>query len=192
MNKLSVKDLITVGIFTAIYLVVFFVTFMIGYIPFFIPFLGFICPIVCGIPFILYVMKIDKFGMVTLTGTILGIAFTVMGSGLIMIPFGIIFGLIGDFIMKSGGYKEWKSIAWGYAIFSFWMMDFVVRMFIARDQYFKEVGQSYGQDYVNVLESITPLWTLPVMFILTVLGGLVGAWLGKKMFSKHFKKAGLV
>lgn len=192
MNKLSVKDLITVGIFTAIYLVVFFVTFMIGYIPFFIPFLGFICPIVCGIPFILYVMKIDKFGMVTLTGTILGIAFTVMGSGLIMIPFGIIFGLIGDFIMKSGGYKEWKSIARGYAIFSLWMMGFVVRMFIARDQYFKEVGKSYGQDYVNVLESITPLWTLPVMFILTVLGGLVGAWLGKKMFSKHFKKAGLV
>ena len=109
-----------------------------------------------------------------------------------MIPFGIIFGLIGDFIMKSGGYKEWKSIAWGYAIFSFWMMGFVVRMFIARDQYFKEVGKSYGQDYVNVLESITPLWTLPVMFILTMLGGLVGAWLGKKMFSKHFKKAGLV
>ncbi|WP_436895030.1 MptD family putative ECF transporter S component [Mammaliicoccus sciuri] len=192
MNKLSVKDLITVGIFTAIYLVVFFVTFMIGYIPFFIPFLGFICPIVCGIPFILYVMKIDKFGMVTLTGTILGIAFTVMGSGLIMIPFGIIFGLIGDFIMKSGGYKKWKSIAWGYAIFSFWMMGFVVRMFIARDQYFKEVGKSYGQDYVNVLESITPLWTLPVMFILTVIGGLISAWLGKKMFSKHFKKAGLV
>lgn len=192
MNKLSVKDLITVGIFTVIYLVVFFVTFMIGYIPFFIPFLGFICPIVCGIPFILYVMKIDKFGMVTLTGTILGIAFTVMGSGLIMVPFGIIFGLIGDFIMKSNGYKAWKSIAWGYAIFSLWMMGFVVRMFIARDQYFKEVAQSYGQDYVNVLKSITPLWTLPVMFILTVIGGLIGAWLGKKMFSKHFKKAGLV
>ena len=106
MNKLAVKDLITVGIFTAIYLVVFFVTFMIGYIPFLIPFLGLICPIVCGIPFILYVMKINKFGMVTLTGTILGIAFTVMGSGLIMIPFGLVFGLLGDLIMKSGHYKN--------------------------------------------------------------------------------------
>lgn len=192
MNKLAVKDLITVGIFTAIYLVVFFVTFMIGYIPFLIPFLGLICPIVCGIPFILYVMKINKFGMVTLTGTILGIAFTVMGSGLIMIPFGLVFGLIGDLIMKSGHYKNWNSIAWGYAMFSLWMMGFVVRMFIVRDQYFKEVWQSYGQDYVNVLESITPLWTLPVMFILTVIGGLIGTWLGKKMFNKHFKKAGLM
>lgn len=192
MKKLSVKDLINVGIFTAIYLVVSFVTFMIGYIPFLIPFLGFICPIVCGIPFILYVMKIEKFGMITLTGTILGLAFTVMGSGLIMLPAGIIGGLLGDLIMKAGNYKNWKYIAWGYAGFSLWIMGFVLRMFIARDQYFKEVGQSYGQDYVNVLESITPLWTLSVMFILTILGGLVGAWLGKKMFSKHFKKAGLV
>jgi len=33
---------------------------------------------------------------------------------------------------------------------------------------------------------------LPVMFILTIIGGLIGAYLGKKMFNKHFKKAGLV
>lgn len=34
MKKMSVRNLITVGIFTALYLVIFFVTFMIGYIPF--------------------------------------------------------------------------------------------------------------------------------------------------------------
>ncbi|HDG5852598.1 TPA: MptD family putative ECF transporter S component [Staphylococcus aureus] len=192
MKKMSVRNLITVGIFTALYLVIFFVTFMIGYIPFLIPFLGLICPIVCGVPFILYVMKVDRFGMVTLTGFILGVAFTVMGSGLIMTVFGLIFGLIGDLIMKSGNYRNWKTIAWGYGFFSLWMMGFVVRMFVARDQYFKEISQSYGRDYVEVLESITPLWSMPVMFILTVVGGLIGAWLGKKMFSKHFKKAGLV
>lgn len=192
MQKLTIRNLITVGIFTAIYLVIFFVTFMIGYIPFLIPFIGLICPIICGIPFILYVMKIDKFGMVTLTGTILGLAFTVMGSGLIMIPAGLIFGLLADFMMKAGHYKKWKHISWGYACFSLWMMGFAMRMFIARDQYFKEIEKSYGQDYVNVLRSITPLWMLPVMFILTIIGGLIGAYLGKKMFNKHFKKAGLV
>ena len=30
------------------------------------------------------------------------------------------------------------------------------------------------------------------MFVLTIVGGLLGAWLGKKMFSKHFKKAAYV
>ena len=74
-------------------------------------------------------MKIEKFGMLTLTGFILGLAFTIMGSGLIMIPAGLICGLLGDLIMKQGDYKAWNNIAWGYAVFSLWMMGFVLRMF---------------------------------------------------------------
>ena len=53
-NKLQAKDLINVGIFTAIYFVVFFAGMMLGYIPIFIPLLGLVCPILCGIPFMLY------------------------------------------------------------------------------------------------------------------------------------------
>ena len=36
-NKLQAKDLINVGIFTAIYFVIFFAGMMLGYIPIFIP-----------------------------------------------------------------------------------------------------------------------------------------------------------
>ena len=50
-NKLQAKDLINVGIFTAIYFVIFFAGMMLGYIPIFIPLLGLVCPILCGIPF---------------------------------------------------------------------------------------------------------------------------------------------
>ena len=45
-----------------------------------------------------------------------------------MIPAGLICGLLGDLIMKQGDYKAWNNIAWGYAVFSLWMMGFV-RMF---------------------------------------------------------------
>ena len=44
-NKLQAKDLINVGIFTAIYFVIFFAGMMLGYIPIFIPLLGLVCPI---------------------------------------------------------------------------------------------------------------------------------------------------
>ena len=44
-NKLQTKDLINVGIFTAIYFVIFFAGMMLGYIPIFIPLLGLVCPI---------------------------------------------------------------------------------------------------------------------------------------------------
>ena len=63
---------------------------------------------------------------------------------------------------------------------------------LAREAYFKELEQSYGHEYVQTLASITPLWTLPIMFVLTIVGGLLGAWLGKKMFSKHFKRRAYV
>lgn len=57
-NKLQAKDLINVGIFTAIYFVIFFAGMMLGYIPIFIPLLGLVCPILCGIPFMLYLEKV--------------------------------------------------------------------------------------------------------------------------------------
>ena len=62
-NKLQAKDLINVGIFTAIYFVIFFAGMMLGYIPIFIPLLGLVCPILCGIPFMLYLTKVKKLGM---------------------------------------------------------------------------------------------------------------------------------
>ncbi|NJH98798.1 CPBP family intramembrane glutamic endopeptidase [Staphylococcus agnetis] len=34
--------------------------------------------------------------------------------------------------------------------------------------------------------------SLHFLNVLAVVGGFIGAWLGKKMFNKHFKKAGLV
>ena len=84
-NKLQAKDLINVGIFTAIYFVIFFAGMMLGYIPIFIPLLGLVCPILCGIPFMLYLTKVKKFGMVSLTGIILGLLNLIMGSGVLVL-----------------------------------------------------------------------------------------------------------
>ena len=57
-KKLQAKDIINVGIFTAIYFVLFFAGMMLGYIPIFIP--PWFAPIICGIPFMLYLTKVKK------------------------------------------------------------------------------------------------------------------------------------
>ncbi|WP_366953504.1 MptD family putative ECF transporter S component, partial [Pseudomonas aeruginosa] len=56
-NKLQAKDLINIGIFTAIYFVMFFATGCLGYMPVLMVLVPFICPIVSGIPMMLYVTK---------------------------------------------------------------------------------------------------------------------------------------
>ena len=66
-KKLTGKDLINVGIYTAMTLVIFFVVGLLTALPVVYPFLFIIWPIVCGIPMMLYYTKIQKFGMLTIT-----------------------------------------------------------------------------------------------------------------------------
>lgn len=179
-NKLQAKDLINVGIFTAIYFVIFFAGMMLGYIPIFIPLLGLVCPILCGIPFMLYLTKVKKFGMVSLTGIILGLLNLVMGSG-----------VLGDVILRVGKYQSWKCTLLGNGVFSLWIMGYVSRMFLTRDTFFASLVSSYGQEYVDTLMSYTPDWTYPLLFVVTFIGGILGALLGKAVLKKHFEKAGV-
>lgn len=53
-NKLQGKDLINIGIFTALYFIVIFAAASIGFIPIFIPLISVIVPIVGGIPMMLF------------------------------------------------------------------------------------------------------------------------------------------
>ena len=73
MNRLQGKDLINIGIFTAIYFIVIFAAASIGFIPIFIPLISVIVPLVGGIPMMLFFSKIKKFGMLTICGLLLGV-----------------------------------------------------------------------------------------------------------------------
>ena len=190
-NKLQTKDLINVGIFTAIYFVIFFAGMMLGYIPIFIPLLGLVCPILCGIPFMLYLTKVKRFGMVSLTGVILGLINLIAGSGIMVLVAGVICGFAGDLILKAGKYQSWRCTLLGYGVFSLWIMGYVSRMFLTRTEFFASLVSSYGQEYVDALMSYTPDWMFPVLFVVTFIGGILGALLGKSVLKKHFVKAGI-
>ena len=190
-KKLQAKDLINVGIFTAIYFVIFFAGMMLGYIPIFIPLLGLICPILCGIPFMLYLTKIKKFGMVTLTGIILGLLNLLIGAGVLVLIFGVVFGLLGDLVLWIGKYKSWKCTLLGNGGFSLWIMGYVSRMFLTRTEFFEFLANNYGEEYTATLASYTPNWMFPVLFVVTFIGGILGALLGKAVLKKHFERAGI-
>lgn len=190
-NKLQAKDLINVGIFTAIYFVIFFAGMMLGYIPIFIPLLGLVCPILCGIPFMLYLTKVKKFGMVSLTGIILGLLNVLIGAGVLVLIFGVVFGILGDLVLKAGKYQSWKCTLLGNGVFSLWIMGYVSRMFLTRIEFFTFLESNYGVEYTATLASYTPNWMFPVLFVVTFIGGILGALLGKAVLKKHFEKAGI-
>ena len=190
MKKLEAKDLITVGIFTAIYFVIFFACGMMGYIPILYALLPLILPILCGIPFMLFLTKVKAFGMVTIMGIIVGCIMVLSGHTFVPLISGIICGLCADLIFKAGKYKSKKCAVIGYSVFSLWIMGMLVPYWIMRDAFVemfsKSMGEEYTQAVFKIFEKIA--WTFPAM---SIVGGVIGAVLGFAVLKKHFKKAGI-
>lgn len=189
-RKLQTKDLITVGIFTAIYYVLFFAVGMIGYVPILYVVLPVILPIVCGIPFMLFLTKVKAFGMVTIMGTLLGGLMVITGHTFLPIIAGFVFGLTADLIFMAGNYQSKKLSVLGYSVFSFWILGMLVPFWVMRESFENMMLDSMGVEYTQaVLDHFdTFSWAFP---ILALIGGALGAFLGLAMLKKHFKKAGI-
>lgn len=190
-TKLQVKDFINIGMFTALYFVCFFATGLLGYIPIFMVLLPLFCPLVAGIPFILYLTRVRKFGMITISGFILGFLMFITGHPWPVLLTGLLFAFLADLIMKTGNYVSWKTMIWGYIIFSEWILGALAPLFFMRDRYFNSLRAGYGDTYADTLMSLTPAWVFYCMFLLVVAGALMGGYLGKSVLKKHFKKAGI-
>lgn len=191
-EKLQARDLINVGVFTAIYFVVIMAIAMLGYIPIFIVLLGVLCPLIGGIPFMLYLTKVKKFGMVLITGIICGILMLAFGMGYWSIFTTIVFGIIAEFILKSGDYKSSKKSVLSYGIFSMWFVGNYIPMFVTRNQYFESLRSGFGDQYVNTLLTYTPNWSFWVLFASCFISGILGGLLGRKVLKKHFERAGIL
>jgi energy-coupling factor transport system substrate-specific component len=192
-KKLEVKDLITVGLFTALYFVVFFTTGMLGYIPVLMVLIPFLCPMVAGIPFMLFLSKVKKFGMVSLMGTLLGLLMFAFGHPWPAVVFGILFGVAADIILKFSKYGNLKISIIAHAVFSEWLLGSCLSLFFGfREPYFETMRKGYGDVYADKLYALTPDWVFWFMMLLAFVGGIIGALIGTKVLKKHFKKAGIV
>ena len=191
--KLSVKDLISVGLFSVIYFICFMISGSLGYIPTCVVILPFLTGLLGGIPFVLLALKQQKFGAVTLLGLIAGLLSFLMGQTWMSILFGLGFGLIADLIMKSGDFKSWTKNLIAYSVFSLWTIGTMLPMWIMRESYF-EASLSNGatQSYIDAVMKLTPTYMIAVIAVLGLLGGFLGASLGKAVLKKHFRKAGIV
>ena len=171
-NKLNAKDLINVGIYTAIYLVVFFVIGMLNAIPVLYPLTYFIAPVVTGIPFMLFLTKVDKFGMVSIMGVILAVFWYLMGYTYIPTITYILAGVLSDLVFSFGKYKSFKFDVIGYWIFSCGMIGCAAPMWLMTAKYM-------------------PSWMGFAGIGIILISSIIGAFLGRKMLKKHFERAGI-
>lgn len=154
-NNMQAKDLINVGLFTVLYFVLgCCVAIPIGFVPIFLPILGALWTLITGIPFMLFSTRVKKFGMVTLMAILSGLLMGLTGMGYWGIPVGVVSGILGDLIMKSGSYKSASKNILGYAVFSLWMVGTYIPMYFM-------VEDSYASFAASLCwMNLPPIWTL--------------------------------
>ena len=192
-EKFEVKELINVGVFTALYFVVVFVTCFIGMVPICMVLIPLIIPIVAGIPLMLFFSKIKRFGMFTISGVLFGLIMFLLGSySWVIILTSVISAFLADLVLMVGKYGSVKCCVAASSVFSLWGIGTFISLFFGfREEYLKSIVDGYGQEYVDKLSSYTPAWMFFVMAAMCIVGGFIGGLLGAKVLNKHFRKAGM-
>lgn len=192
-NKLQAKDLINIGLFTVLYFVLgCCVAIPIGFVPIFLPILGALWTLITGIPVMLFAVRVKKFGMVTIMAVLSGLLMGLTGMGFWGILTGAVFGLLGDLIMKSGGYQSTKKMILGYGVFSLWMVGTYIPMYFMVEQSRADFAKSFGNEYADKVMSVMPMWSIVLVIAAIFLFALLGGRIGKAILKKHFSRAGIV
>lgn len=191
-EKLNGKDFINIGVYAAIYFVIVMICAMLGSIPVLYPMLSVMVPILGGIVFMLFLTKVKKFGMIWILTIIMGIMMLFTGMSFYSLLVGIVTGLISEMIYKSGNYASASKAVLTNATFNLWLVGNYLLFYLERESFLASRAQSVGQSFADTLDKMLPPWTFVILAVACFVCGLLGGLLGRKMLSKHFKKAGIV
>lgn len=189
-NRLGGKDLINVGIYSAIYFVIVMAIAMTGFVPIMMPMLCVIAPLVGGIPFMLFLSKVKKFGMILIMSIIMGVMMALTGMGLYSLPVAIVSGFVAELIWKRAQYRKAGSAVLVCGVFNIWMWGNFIPLFANPQGYFS-TRTEFGADYEQALTALLPPWMNPVLLISCLVFGILGGLLGRALLKKHFEKAGI-
>lgn len=195
-NKLTVPDLISIGVFTALY----FVLVTIATFASVAIFPGFnnvvlpaFCALISGCVYTLLVVKLQKFGGISVMGIVMGLFFMISGHFIISFAANIVMGIVADCVAKVGKYKSKKWIILSYVLFSYGLFGPVIPIWFMKDAYVANLV-ARGKDAVYIAELFANInmVTFVLAVVATLICALVGGWFGMKMIKKHFVKAGIV
>ena len=129
--------------------------------------------------------------MASVMGVLMGLIIFLMGYGYYGFILGICCGLVADLIMKAGKYKSWKMMVLGYAVFCEWTIGTQLPMFIMGDAYVEMYRSSQGDAYADALSALVKGYMVPVVIVVIAVCAVIGAYIGKAVLNKHFKRAGI-
>lgn len=190
---LTAKDLVTIGIFSALFLV-FALVGGIFFAP--NPVLTFYMPVgsalLCGPVYLLMMAKVKKRGAAAILGTILCVVWFVTGMHWAMAVGYLVIGIAADFVAGAGKYQSKRINSLSYILLSLGGTASYLVFFANPDGWAKTMlGNGTEQAYIDTMRSAGTIWILVIMLAGTVLAAAVSAFVGNRMLKKQFEKAGI-
>lgn len=194
MNKgLSVKDLVTTGIFTALV----FVFILIGGMFFATnPVLTFFMPagsgLLAGPVFLLMIAKVQKRWSLSIMGVVIGILWFLTGMHWAFVLGYLLMAIVADFVAGAGKYKSKKLNSLAYILFSLGSTGTYILFFVDPNGWAQTMlGNGTEQSYIDTMQATANTGILVAMFAAVLITSAISAFVGCKLLKKQFEKAGI-
>ena len=194
-RKLTGRDLITIGIFSAIYFILNLEAMITGFVPVLWLLLPSVAGILTGIPFMLMESKVRKPGAVLIMGAITALLYFVTGqfTVLLLITFAAACILSEVYRAFTKYDNNFVHMTISYIIFCYGMLGSPMAIWVYKDSFLAQIQQNgMSAEYVQSLSGLISTPMFIGLCISPIVGGFVGAMIAKGLFRKHFKKAGIV
>lgn len=192
-QKLTVKELITVGIFSAII----FICIALSGGPFaMFPALTFYYPVggslLAGPVYLLLIAKVPKSGPIFIAGLLMAIFCYVTGMHIGMTVGYLVGSALADLVAWIGCYKSIKINILSYIVFCLGGTGSYIAYFINPEVWVRRMlEKGTPQEYLNTMAATVNRWILITMLAGTVLVALFSGFVGSKLLKKQFEKAGI-
>ena len=190
MKQFKVQDLISVGIYAAIYYLLMAIAVFALHMIFSIYSYIFIpsgTALVAGIVYLLMTHRIPKFGAITILGLVNAAFF--MFSGYFALSFipSIVCGFLADFVQHKTKLPEKIRTLLGYTIFNFSLTGPILPMWFMQNEY-KQALANKGKDAKYIVDLLKPVNTTTFILIVAsiIICSVIGLWLANKIYQKHF------
>lgn len=193
-NTKKSKRLVSAGVFIALYFVVFVI---IGCCCMPVPLL-YLCmtsliALVAAPVYLMLLAKAPMHGPIFISALLPCLFLLLQGNIWVVAVTGAVAGILAEIIAGIGKFSNNKLNILSYVVFSQNLLGGFLHIWIMRDYYFADtLKRGMSADFCNTLEAMTPIWVLFLMIAGTIIFALIGCLVGKKMFKKHFEKAGIV
>lgn len=189
-EKLGVRDFVTIAILTVVELAVYFVIGMpLGSTPLSWIFCLGVQAIPLGIIFMLMYAKVNKKGVVLISGLLLA-AFQLMNFWVTALCMAVA-AVIGEIVWQKCNRKKFRTMMICYTILMLgWYIGAFAPLVVLTDMYIASIPTM-----AEFNKQVFDLLSGPIFFAAlaeTAVGGLLGSFLGKAILKKHFQKAGII